>query len=111
MATVLRHIVASNRIKHQEAGLDLCYVTANLLATCVFSPLLFLLCLVFFLASFFFLVGFSSPTFRSLIFKGLPASLVTLLRRAAARPRVSHIETGLDLGYVTGGVIVTCVLL
>ncbi|KAK4217759.1 nucleoporin POM33 [Rhypophila decipiens] len=33
MASVLRHIVASNRVKHQDTGLDLCYVTSNLLAT------------------------------------------------------------------------------
>ncbi|KAK3318191.1 protein-tyrosine phosphatase-like protein [Apodospora peruviana] len=33
MASILRHIVASNRVKHNDTGLDLCYVTSNLIAT------------------------------------------------------------------------------
>ncbi|ERF75735.1 hypothetical protein EPUS_01565 [Endocarpon pusillum Z07020] len=33
MATLLRQIVASPRARHPEAGLDLCYVTDNIIAT------------------------------------------------------------------------------
>ncbi|KAH6856319.1 hypothetical protein B0I37DRAFT_301089 [Chaetomium sp. MPI-CAGE-AT-0009] len=33
MASLLRQIVAGPRVKHQETGLDLCYVTPNLIAT------------------------------------------------------------------------------
>ncbi|KAK4125633.1 phosphatases II [Parathielavia appendiculata] len=33
MASILRQIVAGPRAKHQETGLDLCYVTSNLIAT------------------------------------------------------------------------------
>ncbi|KAH1300247.1 hypothetical protein KXX33_004986 [Aspergillus fumigatus] len=33
MASILRQIVAGPRIRHPEAGLDLCYVTDNLIAT------------------------------------------------------------------------------
>ena len=43
MASLLRQIVAGPRAKHQETGLDLCYVTSNVIATyvlpSVFSPL------------------------------------------------------------------------
>ncbi|KAL2176982.1 uncharacterized protein P884DRAFT_244886 [Thermothelomyces heterothallicus CBS 202.75] len=33
MASILRQIVAGPRAKHQETGLDLCYVTSNIIAT------------------------------------------------------------------------------
>ncbi|KAK3323784.1 protein-tyrosine phosphatase-like protein [Cercophora scortea] len=33
MASLLRQIVAGPRAKHQETGLDLCYVTSNIIAT------------------------------------------------------------------------------
>ncbi|KAL2143598.1 hypothetical protein VTI28DRAFT_10183 [Corynascus sepedonium] len=33
MASILRQIVAGPRAKHQETGLDLCYVTSNMIAT------------------------------------------------------------------------------
>lgn len=33
MASLLRHIVASPRVRHAEADLDLCYVTDNIIAT------------------------------------------------------------------------------
>ncbi|KAH6635003.1 hypothetical protein B0J18DRAFT_391979 [Chaetomium sp. MPI-SDFR-AT-0129] len=33
MASILRQIVAGPRSKHQETGLDLCYVTSNVIAT------------------------------------------------------------------------------
>lgn len=33
MASLLRQIVASPRVRHAEAGLDLCYVTENIIAT------------------------------------------------------------------------------
>ncbi|KAL2352458.1 hypothetical protein BJ546DRAFT_951858 [Cryomyces antarcticus] len=33
MASILRHIVAGPRVRHAEAGLDLCYVTDNIIAT------------------------------------------------------------------------------
>ncbi|KAF1992414.1 phosphatases II [Aulographum hederae CBS 113979] len=33
MASLLRQIVAGPRIRHQDAGLDLCYVTDNIIAT------------------------------------------------------------------------------
>ncbi|KAH6632102.1 hypothetical protein F5144DRAFT_612624 [Chaetomium tenue] len=33
MASLLRQIVAGPRVKHQETGLDLCYVTPNIIAT------------------------------------------------------------------------------
>ncbi|KAK4095951.1 phosphatases II [Parathielavia hyrcaniae] len=33
MASILRQIVAGPRAKHEETGLDLCYVTSNLIAT------------------------------------------------------------------------------
>jgi len=103
MTSVLRHIVASNRAKHEETGLDLCYVTSNLLATCVLLFLGFLsLFLVFFLLY---------PSFRFFLLSRLPHPLVTLVRRAAARPRVRDRETGLDFGHVTGGIIVTCVVI
>jgi protein-tyrosine phosphatase len=35
MASILRQIVAGPRAKHQETGLDLCYVTSNIIATSV----------------------------------------------------------------------------
>jgi hypothetical protein len=42
MASLLRQIVAGPRVKHAETGLDLCYVTENIIATYVpcfsFSP-------------------------------------------------------------------------
>ncbi|GAB1319265.1 Telomerase protein component 1 [Madurella fahalii] len=33
MTSILRQIVAGPRVKHQETGLDLCYVTSNIIAT------------------------------------------------------------------------------
>ncbi|EMC96433.1 hypothetical protein BAUCODRAFT_474719 [Baudoinia panamericana UAMH 10762] len=33
MSSILRQIVASPRVRHEEAGLDLCYVTDNIIAT------------------------------------------------------------------------------
>ncbi|KAK4150147.1 hypothetical protein C8A00DRAFT_37238, partial [Chaetomidium leptoderma] len=33
MASILRHIVAGPRAKHEETGLDLCYVTSKIIAT------------------------------------------------------------------------------
>jgi len=40
MASLLRQIVAGPRAKHDETGLDLCYVTSKIIATCVqFFPL------------------------------------------------------------------------
>ncbi|KAB8257098.1 protein-tyrosine phosphatase-like protein [Aspergillus pseudonomiae] len=38
MASILRQIVAGPRLQHPEAGLDLCYVTDNLIATSGPSP-------------------------------------------------------------------------
>ena len=38
MASFLRQIVAGPRAKHQETGLDLCYVTSDIIATCVALP-------------------------------------------------------------------------
>lgn len=41
MASLLRQIVAGPRAKHAETGLDLCYVTDNIIVTYVcarFSP-------------------------------------------------------------------------
>ena len=35
MASLLRQIVAGPRARHPEAGLDLCYVTDNIIATYV----------------------------------------------------------------------------
>ncbi len=35
MASFLRQIVAGPRTKHQETGLDLCYVTSDIIATSV----------------------------------------------------------------------------
>lgn len=35
MASLLRQIVAGPRSRHPEAGLDLCYVTDNIIATYV----------------------------------------------------------------------------
>lgn len=33
MASLLRSIVAGPRARHDETGLDLCYVTTNIIAT------------------------------------------------------------------------------
>ena len=33
MASLLRQIVAGPRLKHEDTGLDLCYVTSNIIAT------------------------------------------------------------------------------
>jgi len=33
MTSLLRQIVAGPRAKHAETGLDLCYVTSNIIAT------------------------------------------------------------------------------
>lgn len=103
MASVLRHILASNRAKHEETGLDLCYVTSSLLATCVFL----FLWLIFLFITFFAL----SASFRLFLLSRLLHPLATLLRRAAARPRVRNRETGLDFGYFTSDIIVTCVVI
>lgn len=35
MTSILRQIVAGPRARHPEAGLDLCYVTDNIIATYV----------------------------------------------------------------------------
>lgn len=105
MASVLRHIVASNRAQHEETGLDLCYVTSNLLATCV----LFFLGFTLFICAFITLFSLY-PSFRVFLLGRLPHPVVMLVRRAASRPRVRHRETGLDLGYLTGDIIVTCVV-
>lgn len=43
MASLLRQIVAGPRARHPEAGLDLCYVTDNIIATCVQTRPSFLL--------------------------------------------------------------------
>lgn len=37
MASILRQIVAGPRARHPEAGLDLCYVTDNIIATYVYA--------------------------------------------------------------------------
>lgn len=39
MSSILRQIVAGPRVKHQETGLDLCYVTSNIIATSVLPTL------------------------------------------------------------------------
>lgn len=39
MASLLRQIVAGPRARHPEAGLDLCYVTDNIVATYVSNRL------------------------------------------------------------------------
>lgn len=43
MTSLLRQIVAGPRIKHEDTGLDLCYVTSNIIVT--FVPPLFVLAL------------------------------------------------------------------
>ena len=38
MTSLLRQLVSGPRVKHQETGLDLCYVTENIIATYGFDP-------------------------------------------------------------------------
>lgn len=57
MTSLLRQIVAGPRAKHAETGLDLCYVTDNIIVTCVSSY-----CSLFFVFNMLsnFLISFSS---------------------------------------------------
>lgn len=121
MASILRQIVASNRLKHEDTGLDLCYVTSQLLVTCVF----YFYSLTIFTPLSFFLSSASLPLPSKLqvpvIFcmspLYLPTSLLSCLwkflmelpRRLVTWPLLRDRESLLDLVYMTRGIIITWV--